>query len=61
MVKELGLAVKAGGKLALYSIESLAATPVAAAALLGGIIGYQIWKGSKDAEELQARKGAAES
>lgn len=56
MSRGVGMVVKATGEIAVYTIKSFAFTPVLAVALLGGIVGYELWKGCRDEEEMRAQK-----
>lgn len=47
-------AAKAGGMMA--TAKAILLSPIFGVVALGGIIGYELWKGGKDAQEFQAAK-----
>ncbi len=54
MIEGIAIALKSTGGKILGVVKPLAANPVLAAVVLGGIIGYEFWKGKKDALEPDA-------
>ncbi len=56
MVETTGVAAGTGGILA--TAQAVVLSPIFGVALLGGIIAYEWWKGSKDSQEIKAAKKA---
>ncbi len=56
VVKKGKLLIAAKKGKVLCTAKAAAASPVFAVVVLGGIVGWQIWKGNKDAQEAAAEQ-----
>ncbi|MCP4693218.1 MAG: hypothetical protein GY859_34575 [Desulfobacterales bacterium] len=54
MFGKIGHSIGAIGGKVLGSAKVMMASPAFAVIALGGIIGYELWKGSRDAREIDA-------
>ncbi len=61
MTGKIGFTIRglASKNMLRVTVKAMASTPVVAIVLLGGIVGWQIWKGKKDALELEGATNAA--
>lgn len=57
--KGLGATAKSLGAKTLVASKALAFSPVVGVIALGAVIGYELWQGKKDSDELMASKQSA--